>query len=609
MAVKDNYIGEIIYKLRSNNNITQKELSKGLLAIRDLSRIETGIKLPGKLMIDAILQRLGKSSDKLESILSYEEYNLLLIRYNIENSLLQGDYDSCRKWYKSYKEYKGFNDNLNNQYILKIQAILNLCCDYGKEENYKILENAINITFPEWQALKIDKYYLCIQELQIICLLGYLMYGMMAKTESVEILEKLLKYIDNQFTDSEEKAKIQPHCMYYLSKIYYLNERYEDAINICNRAMKCLSDFGDISFIVDMQNILMNCYEKLGMMHNFKRSKKYINVINRIFKDIGVDYDTNEYAKILLVNVQSEIFLSNEVIRTLRNVKGISQEELSWEICTQETLSRIECGKRTPNRNNYYKLMSKLGIMKNYFSGYIISDDYELYGLVTKFNKYLSKNKLTEALEIFFKIKDKLNLNIIENKQFVDAGIIILDRLSNKINDINALSELTRVLKYTTMDNYYNIQQIPSREEFIIINQIALILKHANRYQDAIKIYQNLLSKFDASNVSENYHYTSLIVLLANYSAVLEDNNELDKALDISNRCIRLSLKCRRCEMLSGILANRGCIYEKMSEDCKNLCKNYFEYAFYISKLLNRDFETKIIQNHYKQIFNKDICE
>nr|WP_297873834.1 helix-turn-helix transcriptional regulator [uncultured Blautia sp.] len=55
------------------------------------------------------------------------------------------------------------------------------------------------------------------------------------------------------------------------------------------------------------------------------------------------------------------LYYIGEVIKRTRESLGMTQEELSEGICTTETLSRIETGKRTPNRANFKALMERMG--------------------------------------------------------------------------------------------------------------------------------------------------------------------------------------------------------------------------------------------------------
>lgn len=67
-------IGEIIASIRCNKEYSRKKLCQGLCSERMLIKIENDEVDIDKFMLDMLLQRLGKSPDKLEMILTDEEY-------------------------------------------------------------------------------------------------------------------------------------------------------------------------------------------------------------------------------------------------------------------------------------------------------------------------------------------------------------------------------------------------------------------------------------------------------------------------------------------------------------------------------------------------------
>lgn len=57
-------IGEVIRLLRKEKGITQELLSDGLCSVETLSRIENGKHTPSRATLDALMERLGKDSQK-----------------------------------------------------------------------------------------------------------------------------------------------------------------------------------------------------------------------------------------------------------------------------------------------------------------------------------------------------------------------------------------------------------------------------------------------------------------------------------------------------------------------------------------------------------------
>lgn len=93
---------------------------------RELSRIETGSKIPSKTQLDALFQRLGLSADRIEGTLSYKEYQLCLLRKQIEWSIIKNEFDLSSNLIMLYKDKTDSNDPLEEQYILFMKTIVSL---------------------------------------------------------------------------------------------------------------------------------------------------------------------------------------------------------------------------------------------------------------------------------------------------------------------------------------------------------------------------------------------------------------------------------------------------------------------------------------------------
>jgi hypothetical protein len=319
--MKDNFVGEIINNLRMEAGISRAVLSKGLMHNRELSRIENGTKIPSKLLLDAIFQRLGKSADRIETILSYKEYQLIFLREKIESSLLKND---IIEYHKYYEEYRKVDDSvLTSQYLLMLKGI-SLFVEEENAENcetellikgIEVLKEAIYMTFPEWEKVKISMTYLSIQELQILCLIGYYEWKSDEKEKGKKILEEILKYVTIRFEDLQEKSKIYPHVLYYLAKINFTEGTIQVAKQNCNEAIKNLFRYGDIMFVKENLLLLGMCYKFEGLMDRFDNIKQYIDVIDEILDTSNIEYKIYDSTAILLTSLQSDIVLSGELIR------------------------------------------------------------------------------------------------------------------------------------------------------------------------------------------------------------------------------------------------------------------------------------------------------
>lgn len=102
--MRDKNSGKMIFTLRSHYKISMEKLAKGICSITSLSRFESCERIPDKLLLDALLQRLGKSSDKLEAIMTVADYRLFVHREKIEECIITEDYKTAKELLSEYEK-------------------------------------------------------------------------------------------------------------------------------------------------------------------------------------------------------------------------------------------------------------------------------------------------------------------------------------------------------------------------------------------------------------------------------------------------------------------------------------------------------------------------
>lgn len=114
-------IGSLIKQERKKRKISQKKLVAGLCSAQTLSMLEDDMCETDAFLMDMLLQRLGKSPDKLECIVSGEEYHRIKMRSLIEQLIVR------RK--RKYADYllERYHDSL------KVQIQHNRCITTEQE--------------------------------------------------------------------------------------------------------------------------------------------------------------------------------------------------------------------------------------------------------------------------------------------------------------------------------------------------------------------------------------------------------------------------------------------------------------------------------------------
>ena len=118
-------IGEILYVLRMQRGLGQEDLCRGLCSNAALSRYELGERTPDRLLLNALMQRLGKSADKMATILFMEEYEYLLWKKQVLLAVGQGNMKRLGRLLKEPQALSvKVNEVLQRQFYFQMQAIL-----------------------------------------------------------------------------------------------------------------------------------------------------------------------------------------------------------------------------------------------------------------------------------------------------------------------------------------------------------------------------------------------------------------------------------------------------------------------------------------------------
>lgn len=581
-------IGEIIYKERVKLNVSQKALAHGIVSLAEFSRIEHGEQKNDLILFEAIFQRLGKSFQKMEVMLSVEEYRIFLIKELIRQNLFQNQYDLAISLLKEYDDTVELSKPLHQQYSLQMHTV----CEYLQDRNIDIclskFKTALSITFPEWMDADWGDYRLGYQEIQILLQISFLMIELNQAENAQILLNKTLHMIEICYTDEEERVNLYPQCTWLLGKLYRRIGQRKKADSMYRAGKECLRNNGALLLLSEFCIAEENTDEAEAV--------RYLQYL--------ADYQPlqDEFLFLLLKTYKNEFIVSNELIRELRQSHNLSQEKLSEDICTQETLSRIEGGRREPNQKKLRKLLERLGLEREKYLGFIVADDYEVYELVRKYHKYRFQSE--KATTILDEIERKLDLSVAVNRQYIEtARLQEAEHSWKKPEDYkNAITELEKILRYTMKEYDGTVTRVPSREECTILNQIALYKKKLEDYEGAIDIYEQLLKKYYSSSVLEESHNMSILLIYLNYAGILEVIDDLGKAKEIGTRGIKLAVKCERGDIAALLLGNMACVYEKMGmQNEERMC---LKYCYYLLLIYGYSRDAEIIIKAYEEKFS-----
>lgn len=129
------------------------------------------------------------------------------------------------------------------------------------------------------------------------------------------------------------------------------------------------------------------------------------------------------------------VYLIGEVIKRTREALGLTQEELCDGICSVDALSKIENGKRSPNRGNFEALMERMGKDGKKYFPYIRSGDMEVHRMRKEIEVLLSNNQYEKAEELLEVMESRIDTEDMVNKQVVLRLRAILEYWFKRIGE------------------------------------------------------------------------------------------------------------------------------------------------------------------------------
>lgn len=235
--LSNNKIGAAIQYFREFSGITQGELCKGLCSVATLSRIEAGERDADSLLLETLLERLGRMPNQFELILTDFDYLIYVNREEIKKQLNEKNVGKVEELLIEYERTASSKGNTHMQFIAYSKALMNDLHGGEVTETIDLLMEAISYTVPDFKAHMIKDYHLSSSELGIIIEIIQRMI-LAGFTESAkDILEQILEYLELQSL-SEENNRIYTKVIVLASKLYMQEDNIRKAGELCTKGLE-----------------------------------------------------------------------------------------------------------------------------------------------------------------------------------------------------------------------------------------------------------------------------------------------------------------------------------------------------------------------------------
>lgn len=226
------YIGQV----RAYEGVPLEQLAQGLCTKSYLCRVENGEREAGKLLTDALLQRLGKPVELFDRILDWDEYQQWLRRQRIWRHLSAGEVSLATAAMQAYQAA----DVLEHQFLQTAKLNLRALQGAAVEELRDLALAALLLTQPslidhgEPQLLSQNEGWLLLTYLEL--------WEQLDGLEAVSgDYQKLLQLLCQRRYDARERVYLFPYVACHVIEVEFRQGHLAEALAICERALRELS--------------------------------------------------------------------------------------------------------------------------------------------------------------------------------------------------------------------------------------------------------------------------------------------------------------------------------------------------------------------------------
>lgn len=547
----DQDFAKLLKNIRTEEKVSLDQLAMGLMSASQLVKIENGERPINKNIRDRLLERLGIAKELYENLLDlcdFEEWDYKKILSAIQNKKIEDAY----RLLKEYKAHLRENDRINHQFILAMWGEVLKQEGTSKEKIAECYRKAVILTIPDAEKVWWEKRPLSVLEMNLL---------LETQTENLKICEKAI----DKLRDA--------------GRTYYLVELLEIEIQI-----------------------LETMPEDAVTEHLEKNGTDRINAkeLMSMIKNLYAEYEVPAYMQDCTYFYQQKwIFSMKDVLRTRREMFGLTQEQLCEGICSVKSLRRAEKGQTDMQRETLKKLLNRLGLSGQMQWSRLITSDREVIRMAEELADYINDRKFSVASKQLESLKSRIDLDIPQNKQYFLEKQALLEFEQGKVTREEFVKMEKEALECTLRaENLYRKENVYLTEREIICISNSWKGMEEKEKRESINLILRLYDNYALNNGLSQAISVYEIVTEAAVNE-LGNSGEHVRAEEIDRKSIKVSLSCRRVwdihYKIYDILWNEKKLMKKSGKRVSN-------------NRMNTELKRCIIMSHYvKRYFYENV--
>lgn len=560
----DQDFAKLLKNIRTEENVSLDQLAMGFMSASQLTKIENGERPINKNIRDRLLERLGIAKELYENLLDLCDFEEWDYKKKILSAIQNKKIEDAYRLLKEYKAHLRENDRINHQFILAMWGEVLKQEGASKEKIAECYRKAVILTIPDAEKVWWEKRPLSVLEMNLL---------LETQTENLKICEKAI----DKLRDA--------------GRTYYLVELLEIEIQI----LETMPEDAVTEHLEKNETDRINAKELMSMI-----------------KNLYAEYEVPAYIQDCTYFYQQKwIFSMKDVLRTRREMFGLTQEQLCEGICSVKSLRRAEKGQTDMQRETLKKLLNRLGLSGQMQWSRLITSDREVIRMAEEMADYINDRKFSVASKQLESMKSRIDLDIPQNKQYFLEKQALLEFEQGKVTREEFVKMEKEALECTLRaENLYRKENVYLTEREIICISNSWKGMEEKQKRESINL---ILRLYDYYALNNGLSQAISVYEIVTEAAVNElgNNGEHVRAEEIDRKSIKASLSCRRVwdihYKIYDILWNEKEIQKKNKEKNRNMeMTDGLMKCISISHYVKQPFYEKIYREKMINLYIQD---
>lgn len=591
-------IGRLLYGIRTKYQISVNDICRGICGVSTYCMYENDEMIPDILSVNMFLDRMGFGTLGVSAYISKKEAVYFQWWESTRECIQSENYKKLSKLSECMPaKNMMLNEKIRQQYDWFLKGIIaeKEALDFESAKEY--YEQALRCTCSFLIESEKIEGALGVTELHIYAIYLNLLRQVNPKEKNQIAcrLFQLMKYVQTHFAEEQQKVKIYPLLVCLWGDLTMEENSEKNRYEIFDQTFQLLRRRKSLYCLLDIMSlrILSGVKEKRSMT----REQGELQIIQSFFEEFGYRVQSQIY-----VPQANEIMLEHvgQYLSTERKKVNYTQEKISDGICSVESYSRIENG-RKPTRNNYKALTEKIGTENRYYIELVNTGNIDALLLRREISYELFMERNERLPELLEELKTVLGeKEVAKNRQYLEYIETCIERRNNHISEKECCQEYRKILAYSLDENLIGENKhIYTKIEINLINHIAVCLSRTGEKEQATRLIKLFLKEKEQAKTCK-YHEAKLAKL--NYGKWLSDAGEYVEAERIFSEGVSQIVERDRAELLDQYIGEMA-YNEYLINDSKKdeQIKRHSLYALIFSKLFGTEENYKIISEFYRQ--------